>query len=648
MKKIFFFLFFTFCFVFKNYSQSVAINTTGASANTSSLLDISTSTKGILIPRMTLVERDAITTPANGLLIYQTNNIIGFYFYNGTAWRLVGNESQLEKITEGANTGYRILGRDTANHGNIGNRGMDLSYSGSASLTRGATGLNSFAANESTTASHFCTAAFGFETVASDQCNFATGRRSKAIGFLSSAFGENTVATGVLTTTFGDSTFARSRCEMTVGSFNTDYTPAHVGIINPLDRVFGVGIGTLGNRRDGLIVYKSGTIWLDTLISNPIVTANRLYVLNKKLHYNGEKLSPSELEKITEGGNTGWRILGRNAANYGDIGAGAIDFSFAPSSSSILGATGLGSFATGGNTIASGNYSTSIGGGSTASGLYAFAGGSSSIAAGSNSFSIGEQTIANAYSEIALGSYNTNYTALNATGFDALDRAFVIGIGSSESTRKDALVTFKNGNTFISNSGGTPVNGSTSIIPNNGVAALQIRATADGINLLAGTNNINMTIAKQSIPNTGAPTYLSFGYMNAGVYVNTGRIDPAAAGTQVMYATTSDMRLKTDKGLYTDGLFTLNKIKIHNYNWKENSTADIGVFAQELYKIYPNAVSKGDDENTNTVKDKWMVDYSKLVPVLIAAIQQVNKENEEQKITIENLIKRIEKLEQKN
>jgi hypothetical protein len=57
--------------------------------NSSSLLEIKSTTKGLLIPRMTLVQRNAIATPATGLMIFQTNSTPGFYFYNGTAWTAV-------------------------------------------------------------------------------------------------------------------------------------------------------------------------------------------------------------------------------------------------------------------------------------------------------------------------------------------------------------------------------------------------------------------------------------------------------------------------------------------------------------------------------------------------------------------------------
>ncbi len=50
-------------------------------------LDISSTNKGLLIPRMTRAERDLISSPATGLLIYQTNLGPGFYYYNGAIWQ---------------------------------------------------------------------------------------------------------------------------------------------------------------------------------------------------------------------------------------------------------------------------------------------------------------------------------------------------------------------------------------------------------------------------------------------------------------------------------------------------------------------------------------------------------------------------------
>jgi hypothetical protein len=65
------------------YAQ-VGINTNNPDA--SSALEIESTTGGILIPRLTETQRDDISAPATGLMIYQTNGTSGFYFYDGAAW----------------------------------------------------------------------------------------------------------------------------------------------------------------------------------------------------------------------------------------------------------------------------------------------------------------------------------------------------------------------------------------------------------------------------------------------------------------------------------------------------------------------------------------------------------------------------------
>jgi hypothetical protein len=72
------------CCALTGMSQ-VAVNTTGAAPDGSAQLDVSSNVKGLLLPRMTALERGNIPTPAPGLLVYQTDGIAGFYYNNGTA-----------------------------------------------------------------------------------------------------------------------------------------------------------------------------------------------------------------------------------------------------------------------------------------------------------------------------------------------------------------------------------------------------------------------------------------------------------------------------------------------------------------------------------------------------------------------------------
>jgi hypothetical protein len=104
-------------------ATGVAINTNNALPNSSALLDITSTNKGLLIPRMTSAERNAIAAPVKGLIVYDstTNN---FSFYNGSAWTDLNSSS-------GSN--WSILGNNIYNS-NTGNVGIGASTP-SAKLT---------------------------------------------------------------------------------------------------------------------------------------------------------------------------------------------------------------------------------------------------------------------------------------------------------------------------------------------------------------------------------------------------------------------------------------------------------------------------------------------------------------------------------
>lgn len=101
-----------------------------------------------------------------------------------------------------------------------------------------------------------------------------------------------------------------------------------------------------------------------------------------------------------------------------------------------------------------------------------------------------------------------------------------------------------------------------------------------------------------------------------------GSIDFNRGGTAVRYNTTSDATLKTDLGVSdksTEAAKILS-ITVRDYEWKETPGALCkGIFAQELYENFPEAVSPGNDERP------WMYDPSKLVPALIATIQHLEE-----------------------
>lgn len=92
-------------------SQSLSINTTANPAHASAILDVESTDKGMLVPRMDKTQRVAIAAPATGLLVFQNGpDSIGFHYYNGTAWIWLPGSNSIDTIawkTTG-NTGTNI------------------------------------------------------------------------------------------------------------------------------------------------------------------------------------------------------------------------------------------------------------------------------------------------------------------------------------------------------------------------------------------------------------------------------------------------------------------------------------------------------------------------------------------------------------
>lgn len=88
MKKLIFksqFLIVTL-FLFVNSPGIAQVGIGTITPDTSAMLDISNTTKGLLAPRMTTAQKSAIVTPANGLLVYDTD-LGKFSYYDGSSWK---------------------------------------------------------------------------------------------------------------------------------------------------------------------------------------------------------------------------------------------------------------------------------------------------------------------------------------------------------------------------------------------------------------------------------------------------------------------------------------------------------------------------------------------------------------------------------
>jgi hypothetical protein len=122
---------------------------------------------------------------------------------------------------------------------------------------------------------------------------------------------------------------------------------------------------------------------------------------------------------------------------------------------------------------------------------------------------------------------------------------------------------------------------------------------------------------------------------------NIGSIVGSNGGNMVSYNTSSDYRLKTDFKDF-NGLDLINKVITYDYSWKRDSSRMYGVIAHELQEVLPYAVSgKKDAMDADGKIIPQSVDYSKLTPILVKALQEQDvkmKQLEERIVQLEKLL----------
>ncbi len=112
----------------------------------------------------------------------------------------------------------------------------------------------------------------------------------------------------------------------------------------------------------------------------------------------------------------------------------------------------------------------------------------------------------------------------------------------------------------------------------------------------------------------------------------------------IAWNTTSDRRLKNNIANTHFGINDLIKIQVRDYVYKADTSKTMvtGFIAQELYEIFPNAVTK-----PAKAEKMWSVDYGKVTPLLVKAIQDQQKTIESQQKQIDELKRMVEVLMKK-
>jgi hypothetical protein len=222
--------------------------------NDAAILHIASTDKGLLIPRMTSTEKNNIGNAVNGLLVFDTD-LQRFSYYTSGQWKsLVPNgafihENGLVKNNGNDATDDFIFGSD-ALPGNGNSSDSLMFFDKSKAAFRVGSITNS--PNWSLDSIGFGSFATGLNTKAKADNSSAFGNGTKANGINSIAAGQNSEANGINSFAFGDGLLANFNNNFVIGKFNAESTTPFV-----------VGNGTSSERKNVFTINSNGFVGID-------------------------------------------------------------------------------------------------------------------------------------------------------------------------------------------------------------------------------------------------------------------------------------------------------------------------------------------------------------------------------------------------
>jgi len=465
-------------------------------------------------------------------------------------------------------------------------------------------GLNSWASGYRSKAIGNYSQALGYEAIARSDYSTAIGKNAVAGEINSFAFGEDARAMNAESYALGRGAVAEGFRSYAFGSAGADSVGESTGVAFAKgDYSFAIGQGSQALGRGAFAIGLADTARGDYSVALGYeTTANRGFSTAMGFHTVAGAYHSTAMGAYTRALSNSSTAMGYSTLAQAEYSTamGFLSRTYGIYSTAFgcwTEARGSSSVAGGYSTLASGYASTAFGSSTTASGSYSTAMGSGTTASGNYSTATGALVTAASGYENVTGRYNTSYTPASATGWNSSDRLFVIGNGTGSSARSNALTVLKNGR--------------------------------------IGLQSVTSPTYALELPNSSL----------------------AGTGVARAYAwvTYSDGRAKTDRHSVPYGLeevMQLNPQSYYHHSTVNNDNAieitpegslDIGLIAQEVYDIIPEAVIKPANEETGL----WSLSYDKLVPVLVKAIQEQQEQIESLNQKIEQLDSLIEHLQKR-
>ncbi|MBL0356939.1 MAG: tail fiber domain-containing protein [Chitinophagaceae bacterium] len=403
MKKLLVLSYFSFLISYSLFSQNVGIGTNAP--NASAQLDITSTNKGVLVPRLTNAQMIAITSPANGLLVYNTDSAC-FAYRNATAWVfLKGNATASNdwstKGNAGTDTSKNFIGT-TDNTNLIFKRNNERS--GLITLSNTSWGYKALQATLTNSNSNTAIGANALQLNNSGNENTATG----AYALSSNISGIGNIAIGyqaLYSNAIGSYNTASGRNALyqnSAGSQNTAYGFRALNFNQTSSNNTAVGANTLFFNANG---YSNVAVGTEALFSNRD-RSNLVAIGDSALYNNGtgavnneEATANTAIGSKALYGNTtgfdntavGYRTLESNSTGEGNtaVGRAAMFYNTSGSSNSAFGKNALGLTSGDGNTaIGHSALVNNTGDNNTAVGTYAMGG---DFSAGNNNTALGYQ-----------------------------------------------------------------------------------------------------------------------------------------------------------------------------------------------------------------------------------------------------------------
>jgi hypothetical protein len=105
--------------------------------------------------------------------------------------------------------------------------------------------------------------------------------------------------------------------------------------------------------------------------------------------------------------------------------------------------------------------------------------------------------------------------------------------------------------------------------------------------------------------------------------------------TSVTYGTSSDQRLKENIVDAPNALDKVMDIKVRSYDWKEDDAhVEYGLVAQEVNQVYGEPIGVGGED---VKSEPWNIEYGRLTPILLKAIQELKAELDATKAEVQAL-----------